>query len=56
MAAFFGGAFVSHLRIGDGGEGVVPIVLAVLVWIGRYLRDERLRLLLPLRRPRRETA
>ena len=55
VAAFFGGAFVSHLRIGDGGGGVVPIVLAVLAWVGLYLRDERLRSLVPLRRPRRET-
>jgi hypothetical protein len=56
VAAFFGGAFTSHLRAGDAGGGIVPIVLGVLAWIGLYLRDERLRSLLPLRGLRRETT
>jgi uncharacterized membrane protein YphA (DoxX/SURF4 family) len=53
VSGFFGGAVVSHLRIGDDGGAVVPIVLAALAWLGLYLRDERLRSLIPLRRARR---
>jgi hypothetical protein len=56
MASFFGGAFSTHLRIGDGAGGVVPILLAVLAWLGLYLRDERLRALVPLRGLWRETT
>jgi DoxX-like protein len=49
VTAFFGGAFVSHLRIGDAAGSAVPVVLASMAWIGLYLRDERLRSLIPLR-------
>jgi len=54
VASYFGAAFASHLRVGEGGAGVVPILLAVLAWLGLYLRDERLRVLLPLRTVWRE--
>jgi hypothetical protein len=50
VTGFFGGAFTSHLRAGDAGGGVVPIVLAMFAWLGLYLREERLRSLIPLRR------
>jgi hypothetical protein len=56
MASYLGGAFATHLRVGDGGSGVVPIVLGVFAWLGLYLRDERLRSLLPLRGLGRESA
>jgi DoxX-like family len=56
VASFFGGAFAAHLRIGDPGSGVVPIVLGVLAWVGLYLRDERLRGLVPLRRVPKDTV
>ena len=56
VTAFFGGAFVSHLRIGDAAGGSVPVVLAAMAWIGLYLRDERLRSLIPLRGLWRERA
>jgi hypothetical protein len=49
VAGFFGAAFATHLRVGDGASGVIPIALAVFAWAGLYLRDERLRSLLPLR-------
>jgi uncharacterized membrane protein YphA (DoxX/SURF4 family) len=55
VASYLGAAFATHLRIGDGGSGVVPILLAVFAWLGLYLRDERLRVLVPLRNLRRET-
>jgi hypothetical protein len=50
VAAYLGGAFSAHLRIDDVAGGITPIVLAVLAWAGLYLRDERIRALLPLRK------
>ncbi len=45
VAAFFGGATVAHVRIGDPGF-ITPVMPGVLAWGGLYLRDERLRALL----------
>ncbi len=47
LTGYLGGAIASHVRIGD--PFVIPLVLGVLVWGGIYLRDERLRALLPRR-------
>jgi hypothetical protein len=49
VAAFLGGAVVAHVRTADPGF-VVPVFLGVLAWAGLYLRDSRLRELVPLRR------
>ncbi len=48
MTGYLGGATATHVRIGE--PFFMPIVLGVLVWGGLYLRDDRLRALLPLRR------
>ena len=48
LTAYLGGATATHVRIGE--PFYMPIVLAVLVWGGLFLRDERLRALIPLRR------
>ena len=53
VTGYLGGAYATHLRIGEG-SAVIPIVLGMLAWAGLYLRDPRVRALLPLRR--RETA
>ena len=47
LTGYLGGAIATHVRIGD--PFVAPLLLGVLVWAGLYLRDERLRALLPLR-------
>ncbi len=47
LAAYLGGATVTHVRVGD--VFIMPILVGVLVWGGLYLRDARLRALLPLR-------
>jgi hypothetical protein len=47
VSAYLGGAVASHVRVGD--PYLVPVVLGILTWIGLYLRDPRLRKLLPLR-------
>jgi DoxX-like family len=56
VTGFFGGAFTSHLRAGDAGGGAVPLALAMIAWLGLYLREERLRPLIPVRRLRRHTV
>jgi hypothetical protein len=47
LTGYLGGATAAHVRIGEAF--FMPIVLGVLVWGGLYLRDDRLRALLPLR-------
>ncbi len=48
LTGYLGGAIATHVRIGDP-QFFFPIILGVLVWGGLYLRDNRLRALLPLR-------
>ena len=52
VTGYLGGAVATHVRISDP-EWFGPAVLGVLAWVGLYLRDPRLRELLPLRRLRR---
>jgi DoxX-like family len=50
LTGYLGGAVATHVRVGDPLFNVItPAVLGVLIWGGLYLRDERLRALLPLR-------
>lgn len=50
MTGYLGGAIATHVRIGDPGWPAA-LILGILVWAGLYLRDERVRALLPLRQP-----
>lgn len=45
--AYLGGATATNVRVGDP-SWVTTAILGVLVWAGLYLRDTRLRPLLPL--------
>ena len=47
LTGYLGGATATHVRVGDPFLG--PVVLGVLVWLGLYLRDARLRSLIPMR-------
>jgi MFS family permease len=49
LAGYVGGTIVTHWRVGD--LFIVNIVLGIVVWLGLYLREPRLRDLIPLRRP-----
>jgi hypothetical protein len=51
LTGYLGGAVAAHLRIGDNARAVIPLVVAILAWGGLYLRDARIRQLLPFRRP-----
>ncbi len=47
ITGYLGGAIFAHVRVGDAFVG--PLVFGVLAWGGLYLRDPRLRRLMPLR-------
>ena len=48
LTGYLGGATATHVRIGE--PFFFPILVAVLAWGGIFLRDARLRALLPFRR------
>jgi len=48
LTGYLGGAIATHVRIGE--QFIGPIVFGVLVWGGLYLRDARVRELIPLRK------
>jgi hypothetical protein len=48
LTGYLGGAVATHVRVGD--PFMIPVALGVLLWAGLYLRDVRLRALLPLRK------
>lgn len=51
LTGYLGGATEVNLRAGDPlFETLFPVIFGVLVWAGLYLRDERLRALIPIRR------
>jgi hypothetical protein len=53
MTGYLGGAVAAHMRVGDTARAVIPLVIGVLTWGSLYLRDSRLRALIPIRREMR---
>ncbi len=47
VTGYLGGAVATHVRAGEAFAA--PLLLGIFAWAGLYLRDERLRALLPLR-------
>ncbi len=52
LTGLVGGAIATHVRAGSPmfEAYVFPTLLALLIWGGVWLRDERMRALIPLRR------
>jgi DoxX-like protein len=52
LTGYMGGAIATHLRIGSPlfSHVLFGFYLGVLIWGGLYLRDERVRKLIPFRR------
>jgi hypothetical protein len=50
LTGYLGGAVATHLRIGDTARAAIPLVVGILAWGGLYLRDSRIRQLVPFRR------
>lgn len=46
LTGYLGGAILTHLRVGDNFIG--PIVFGVFIWGGLFLREPRVRALIPL--------
>ncbi len=50
LTGYLGGAVATHFRVHDPVfDTIFPIIFGILVWVGLYLRDQRLRALIPLR-------
>jgi hypothetical protein len=47
LTGYLGGATATHVRASE--NFAAPIVIGVLVWVALYLRDPRIRALLPFR-------
>jgi DoxX-like protein len=47
LTGYIGGAICTHLRVGD--PFVMQIVIGISVWLALYLREDRLKALIPLR-------
>lgn len=47
ITGYMGGAIATHLRVGDAV--VVQAIIPIVAWLGLWLRDGRLREILPLR-------
>ena len=49
LTGYLGGAVATHVRVGEGLFPVsFPIIFGILLWGGLYLRDNRLRTLIPI--------
>ena len=49
LTGYLGGAVATHVRVGEGLFPIsFPIIFGVLLWGGLYLRDNRLRTLIPI--------
>jgi len=49
LTGYIGGAICTHWRVGDAF--FLQALIGLVVWLGLYLREDRLKALIPLRRP-----
>lgn len=50
LTGYLGGAVATHVRVGGPLFSIIfPVIFGVLIWGGLWLRDSRLRALLPMR-------
>lgn len=51
LTGYLGGAVATHVRVGSPlfTHMLFPVYLGIMIWLGLYLRDVRLRSLIPLR-------
>ena len=50
LTGYLGGAIAAYTRMGEPYPVLVPLSTSLIAWLGIYLREERLRALLPIRR------
>jgi hypothetical protein len=51
LTGYLGGAVATHVRISNPlfTHQLVPVYMGILIWLGLFLRDARLRSLIPIR-------
>ena len=49
LTGYLGGAVATYVRMGEPYPVLVPLSTSIIAWLGIYLRDERLRSVLPFR-------
>jgi hypothetical protein len=49
LTGYLGGAVATHVRVHD--SFIAPVIVGVFAWLGVFLRDPRVRTLLPVRWP-----
>ena len=49
LTGYLGGAVATHVRIGEIPQSFVPVLFGILLWLGLYLRDARIRAIVPRR-------
>ncbi len=54
LTGYLGGAICTHVRVGD--PFFIQAALGFFVWLGLYLREDRLKALIPLRARQRHAA
>jgi len=54
LTGYLGGATAAHVRIGESPH--MAVLLGMMVWGGLFLRDPRIRALIPLKKKDRSTA
>lgn len=51
LTGYLGGAVATHVRVGDSWFSIFfPAIFGALLWGGLYLRDDRVRAIVPLRK------
>jgi len=48
LTGYLGGATATHVRVGE--PVFMPVIMGVVIWLGIFLRDRRVRALVPIRR------
>ena len=50
LTGYLGGAIATYVRMGEPYPVLVPLSTSMIAWLGIWMRDERLRALLPWRK------
>ena len=50
LTGYLGGAVATYVRMGEPYPVLVPLSTSIIAWLGIWMRDERLRELLPWRK------
>ena len=50
LTGYLGGATCTHIRA-EESKFIVPVLLGVFVWLGLFFHDNRIRALIPWKKP-----